>query len=206
MRLEAARHRPGVISPWSSRRVAAPPLPPPASGLAFDVANVMSTIAIFLALGGDSVAAVSSSEDPSDPECPGAGERARRQRRARRQCPDDGAGEGNEAEDGRGEDEGRGDGDAIPQTATKAIRRRSDSSAGGLTNLTTRESSPVAIDADSDEVVASTSCQSGEQVVGGGSAARRWVNMPNRSWSPARRMGTGGALRSKTTPGWTACA
>lgn len=137
-------------------------------------ANVMSTIAIFLALGGGSMAAVSAPEqgvisdaqeqngDPAGGASDGSsgGEPTH--------DGDDGSNQGNGDGDQKGGSGDDGDDNGNADDNGDGVARDDGDSAGPLLGVATREGTEASTDRTSDTIVVAASCLSGERVVGGG--------------------------------------
>jgi len=119
----------------------------------------MSTIAVFLALGGGSFAAVSGDKDSG-------GQGAQEEQGGGGNSDGDNAGKDSKGDKGdKGNNDGNGSGDTNEGNNNPADANADQNDA---LNITTRQGDPAKSDPDSDEAVASASCEDGERLVGGG--------------------------------------
>lgn len=128
-------------------------------------ANVMSTIAVFLALGGGSFAAVSGNKD--------SGDQGAHHQRGDGSGGDGGGGGDQGGTDNGGKDKGGKGGQSNKGDNGNNGGGGNDSTAGNVNgnatfSVTTRDGDPVSTDRDTGEAVASAACDKDEQVVGGG--------------------------------------
>ena len=125
-------------------------------------ANVMSTIGVFLALGGGAVAAGGGGHGGGDKGSHHAGDGSGGNGGGD-QGGNDNGGKGHH-KGGNGDNGGNNGGnDGGGNDSTGA-----DTNANGSLNITTRDGDPVKTDPDSSEAVATASCEDNETLVGGG--------------------------------------